>query len=48
MLTKNSVRESLYRVLRAFALADKELGYFQGMAFPASILIWYMDETRAF
>jgi hypothetical protein len=48
MFTQKNVRISLYHVLRAYSNADKELGYFQGMAFPAALLLAYMPEERAF
>jgi hypothetical protein len=48
MFSLLSVRESLYRVLRAYSNADTELGYYQGMAFPAAMLLSYMPETHAF
>jgi hypothetical protein len=48
MFSQNSVRESLYRLLRAYSNSDRELGYFQGMAFSAALLLSYMNETRAF
>jgi hypothetical protein len=35
-------------VLGAYSSADPELSYFQGMSFPAAILLVYMDATRAF
>jgi hypothetical protein len=48
MFTQHNVRVSLYRLLRAYSNADKELSYFQGMAFPAALLLAYMPEERAF
>jgi hypothetical protein len=48
MFSLLSVRESLYRVLRAYSNADAELGYYQGMAFPAAMLLSYMPEPHAF
>lgn len=48
MFTRKDVRISLYRVLRAYSNADPELGYYQGMAFSAALLMSYMDETNAF
>jgi hypothetical protein len=48
MFSQANVRESLYRVLRAYSNADPELGYYQGMAFPAALLLAYMPETQAF
>jgi hypothetical protein len=48
MFTQESVRESLYRILRAYSNVDPELGYFQGMAFSAALLLAYMTEHRAF
>ncbi|OHT03768.1 TBC domain containing protein [Tritrichomonas foetus] len=48
MFTEADVRTSLYTILRAYSNADPELGYFQGMGFPAAILRTYMEETEAF
>jgi hypothetical protein len=48
MFAKNDARERLYRVLRAYSNADPELGYFQGMAFWAAMLLTYMTEEDAF
>jgi hypothetical protein len=42
------MRESLYNILRAYSNADPELGYYQGMAFPAALLLCYMFPARAF
>jgi hypothetical protein len=41
-------RESVRRILLAYANADPELGYASGMAWPAALLVCYLDETRAF
>jgi hypothetical protein len=48
IFAQSSARESLYRVLRAYSNADPDLGYYQGMAFPAALLLAYMPETQAF
>jgi TBC1 domain family member 10 len=39
---------SLLRVLRAYAVYDKDVGYCQGMAFLAALLLTYMPEESAF
>jgi hypothetical protein len=41
-------RESLRRILHAYANLDPELGYVQGMAFLAAMFLTYMDEARGF
>jgi len=48
MFTKKEVRESLKRILYAYSNADAELGYTQGMAFSAAMLLSYMEESEAF
>jgi hypothetical protein len=48
MFTNKGVRDSLKNVLHAYSNADPELGYVQGMAFIAGMLLLYMDEARAF
>jgi hypothetical protein len=48
MFATEDVRDSLYRILRAYSNADTELGYFQGMAFSAALLLSYMNEERTF
>jgi hypothetical protein len=48
MFAQDDVRESLYRLLRAYSTLDSENGYFQGMAFSAALLRSYMGEERAF
>jgi hypothetical protein len=48
VFTKNSVRESLYRVLRAYANSDRAVGYVHGMSVLAAVLLTYMNEERAF
>jgi hypothetical protein len=48
MFSETNVRDSLKRVLHAYTNVDPEVGYVQGMAFPAAMLLSYMDETRAF
>jgi hypothetical protein len=41
-------RESLRTLLGAYANFDPEVGYFQGMCYPAAMLLMYMSEMRAF
>jgi hypothetical protein len=41
-------QESLTRVLRAYALYDREIGYTQGMSHYAAVLLLYMTEEDAF
>jgi hypothetical protein len=48
MFSQENVKDSLYRILRAYSNADPELGYFQGLAFSAALLLSYMNEPRAF
>jgi hypothetical protein len=48
MLRDGKMRESLRRVMCAYANLDPDLGYCQGMAWPAALLVCYLDETRAF
>jgi hypothetical protein len=48
LFTQSAVRESLYRILRAYANADPEVGYFQGFIFSAALFMSYMTEFRAF
>ena len=38
----------LARLLRAYALHDAEVGYCQGMAFPAGLLLMCVPEPTAF
>jgi hypothetical protein len=38
----------MYKLLRAYANSDLELGYVQGLAFPAGMLMCYCDENVAF
>lgn len=38
-LEKTGIRDSLYRVLKALAIVDKELGYVQGMNFICSYIL---------
>jgi len=39
---------SLYNVLKAYSLYDKNVGYLQGMGFIASLLLLYMGEESCF
>jgi hypothetical protein len=48
LFATNSGRDSLYRVLRAYANLDPDVGYFQEMAFHAALFLCYMTEQRAF
>lgn len=41
-------RERLYRVLRAYAAHDPDVGYCQGMGFVAGVLLMYMGEEESF
>lgn len=41
-------RGRLQRVLHAYAIHDPAVGYCQGEAFVAGILLMYLDEARAF
>lgn len=41
-------RAALFRLLKAQALADLEVGYCQGMAFLAGVLLMYLPEEAAF
>ena len=44
----NGGQQQLYRVLRAYAGFDAELGYCQGMGFIVAIMLFYMTEEEAF
>lgn len=48
MFSDDITRNSLRNILRAYSLFDKELGYTQGMAFHAAMLLSYMDEKCAY
>ncbi|EAY19366.1 TBC domain containing protein [Trichomonas vaginalis G3] len=48
MFSSDITRNSLRNILRAYSLLDKELGYTQGMAFHAAMLLSYMDEKCAY
>lgn len=39
---------SLFNLLKAYSLLDKEVGYCQGLSFVAGILLLHMPEERAF
>ncbi|CAG9316546.1 unnamed protein product [Blepharisma stoltei] len=41
-------QQALFRVLKAYALHDTELGYCQGMGFLIAMLLIYMSEENAF
>ncbi|GAB4814895.1 hypothetical protein N2152v2_001941 [Parachlorella kessleri] len=41
-------QQALFRVLKAYSLHDIEVGYCQGMAFVAGLLLFYMNEEPAF
>ncbi|KAJ6251973.1 rab-gtpase-tbc domain-containing protein-related [Anaeramoeba flamelloides] len=41
-------QKRLYRVLKAWSIYDQEVGYCQGMAFIAGLLLFYMEEQEAF
>lgn len=41
-------QQRLLRLLKAYAAADPEVGYCQGMAFPAGVLLMYLPEEHAF
>lgn len=41
-------QKALFRVLKAYSLADLEVGYCQGMAFVAGLLLFYVEEEPAF
>jgi hypothetical protein len=47
MFTDEAHRGSLSRILHAYSNIDPEVGYVQGMAFPAAILLAYLEEERA-
>lgn len=39
---------SLFNLLKAYSLLDKEVGYCQGLSFIAGVLLLHMEEDRAF
>jgi hypothetical protein len=41
-------QRSLYNVLRAYSIYDRQVGYVQGMGFIAGLLLLYMSEEDAF
>lgn len=41
-------QKALFNVLKAYSLHDMEVGYCQGMAFVAGILLLYLPEELAF
>lgn len=46
--TGSDGQEQLYRVLRAYAVYDTEIGYCQGFSFIAAALLLHMPEENAF
>lgn len=46
--TGSAGQESLYRVLKAYAVYDEEVGYCQGFSFIAAALLLHMPEEQAF
>ena len=48
MFTSEAGQAALFRVLKAYSLHDLEVGYCQGMAFAAGILLMYLPEEPAF
>jgi hypothetical protein len=48
MFMEESGRAILKRVLRAYSFLDDEVGYCQGMAFVAAVLLIYLEEEKAF
>ncbi|KAG1657940.1 hypothetical protein FOA52_000971 [Chlamydomonas sp. UWO 241] len=44
----NAAQEALFRVLKAYSLHDLEVGYCQGMAFAAGIILMYLPQEPAF
>ncbi|MCI12859.1 Ypt/Rab-GAP domain of gyp1p superfamily protein, partial [Trifolium medium] len=41
-------QRSLYNVLKAYSVFDRDVGYVQGMGFLAGLLLLYMSEEDAF
>uniref|UniRef100_A0A453H3T5 Rab-GAP TBC domain-containing protein n=1 Tax=Aegilops tauschii subsp. strangulata TaxID=200361 RepID=A0A453H3T5_AEGTS len=41
-------QRSLYNVLKAYSVYDRDVGYVQGMGFIAGLLLLYMSEEDAF
>jgi len=46
--TESVGQEALYRVLKAYAVYDEEVGYCQGFSFIAAALLLHMPEEQAF
>ncbi|KAI0989538.1 hypothetical protein GJ496_010903, partial [Pomphorhynchus laevis] len=44
----NRLCKSLFNVVKAYSMQDKEVGYCQGVAFLAGLLLMHMDENDAF
>ena len=44
----SSGRSALYNVLKAYSLHDEQVGYCQGMGFPAGLFLMYMSEEESF
>eukprot|EP00388_Colpodella_angusta_P007369 GDKJ01020904.1.p1 GENE.GDKJ01020904.1~~GDKJ01020904.1.p1 ORF type:complete len:447 (-),score=60.43 GDKJ01020904.1:55-1395(-) len=45
---RNEGQQQLFRVLRAYAFYDPEVGYVQGMNFLVACLLWHGTEEQAF
>jgi TBC1 domain family member 10 len=45
---ENEGKEQLFRVLKAYAIMDPEVGYTQGMSFIAAMFLMFMNEEDAF
>ncbi|KFP86907.1 TBC1 domain family member 4, partial [Acanthisitta chloris] len=45
---KHSGQLSLFNLLKAYSLLDKEVGYCQGISFVAGVLLLHMSEEQAF
>ncbi|KAJ8775174.1 hypothetical protein K2173_020178 [Erythroxylum novogranatense] len=45
---EGSGQRSLYNVLKAYSVYDRDIGYVQGMGFLAGLLLLYMSEDDAF
>lgn len=48
LLMQRGGKQSLFNVLKAMAIYDKEIGYCQGMGFVCGLLLMYMSEEDAF
>lgn len=47
-MSNPATQESLKKILAAYSVIDSDLGYSQGMAFIAAMLLLYMDENASF